>query len=139
MVTTELLLVPGMLKGCRETVLVSRVEIGSSSGFDLALVVVLGVRSTKGDIRQEDSIRTVDHEEGGVAGSLTFLRAQPPYYSGQFLDPFGAVLFDRVENPSFEPLKDQAVGALHLAVAPGVGHGGVIDIDAALLAEVPEF
>ena len=78
----ELLLVPGMLKGCRETVLLSRVEIGSSSGFDLALVVVLGVRSTKGDIRQEDSIRTVDHEEGGVAGGPASLRVQPPYYFG---------------------------------------------------------
>ena len=106
-----------MLKGCRETVLVSRVEIGSSSGFDLALVVVLGVRSTKGDIRQEDRIRTVDHEEGGVAGSLTFLRAQPPYYSGQFLDPLGAVFFDRVKNSGFEPLEDQAIGPFNLAIA----------------------
>ena len=55
------------------------------------------------------------------------------------MDPFGAVLFDQVEDPSFEPLKDQAVGTLHLTVAPGVGHGGVIYVDAAFLAEVLEF
>ena len=55
------------------------------------------------------------------------------------MNPFGAVFFDRVENSGFEPLKDQAVGALHLAVAPGVGHGGIVDIDAALLAVVLEL
>ena len=77
------------------------------------------MRSTKGDIRREDSLRTVDHEEEGVASGLTSLRAQPPYYSRQFLDPLGAIFFDRVENPGFEPLKDQDVGTLRLAVAPG--------------------
>ena len=82
MVTTKLLLVPGMLECCRETVLLDRVEFNSPSGFGLALVVVLGVQSTKGDIRREDSLRTVDHEEGGVTGGPTSLRAQPPYYSG---------------------------------------------------------
>ena len=59
-----------------------RVEIGSPSCFGLALVIVLGVRRTKGDIRMEDGLRTVDHEEGGVAGGPTSLRVQPPYYSG---------------------------------------------------------
>ena len=63
----------------------------------------------------------------------------PPFYSGQFLDPFGAVLFDRVENPSFEPLEDQAVGAFHLAVTSWVSHRGVVYVDAIVLAEVPEF
>jgi len=55
------------------------------------------------------------------------------------LDPLLAVFFDRVENPSFEPLEDQAVGALHLAVATGVSHGGVVYVDASLLAEVLEL
>ena len=82
MITTELLLVPGMLECCRETVLLDRVEFNSPSGFGLALVVVLGVQSTKADIRREDSLRTVDHEEGGVAGGPTSLRTQPPYYFG---------------------------------------------------------
>ena len=82
MITTKLLLVLGVLEGCHETVLLGRVEIGSPSCFGLALVVVLGVRSTKGDIRMEDGLRTVDHEEGGVAGGPTSLRTQPPYYFG---------------------------------------------------------
>ena len=64
------------------SVLLSRVEIGSPSGFALTLVIVLGVQSTKADIRREDSLRTVDHEEGGVAGGPTSLRTQPPYYFG---------------------------------------------------------
>ena len=79
MITTVLLLLPGMLESCRETVLLSLVEVGSSSCFGFALVVVLGVRSTNGNICQEDSLRTVDHEEGGVNGGPDSLRAQPPY------------------------------------------------------------
>ena len=55
------------------------------------------------------------------------------------MDPFGAVFFDRVEYSSFEALKDQAVGAFHLAVAPWVSHEGVVYIDAAVLAEVPKL
>ena len=73
MVTTKLLLVPGVLEGCHETVLFSRVEIGSPSGFGLALVVVLGVWSPKGNIRREDSLITVNHEEGGVTSGLTLI------------------------------------------------------------------
>ena len=70
-----------MLEGCRQTVLLGRVEVCPPSYFGLAFVVVLGVQSTNGNIRWEDSLRTIDHEEGGVAGGLTSLRAQPPYYS----------------------------------------------------------
>ena len=119
--------------------LLSRVEVCSPSCFGFAFVVVLGVRGTKGDIRREDSLRTLDHEEGGVAGGPTSLCAQPPYYSRYFLDPLGAIFFDRVKNPGFEPLKDQAVCMLHLAVAPGVCHEGIVYVDAAFLAEVPGF
>ena len=119
--------------------LLGRVEVCSPSCFGLTFIVVLGVRGTKGDIRRVDGLRTVDHEEGGVAGGSASLRAQPPYYSGQFLDPFGAVLFDRVEYSGFEPLKEQAVGTFHLAVAPWVSYGGIIYVDAVVLAEVLEF
>ena len=47
--------------------------------------------------------------------------------------------FDRVENSGFEPLEDQAVGPFNLAIAPGVRHGGIVDVNAAFLAVVPEF
>ena len=73
---------PGVLEGCRQIVLLGRVEVYSPSCFGLAFVVVLGVRSTKGNIRREDSLRTIDHEEGGVVGGPTSLRAQPLYNSG---------------------------------------------------------
>ena len=55
------------------------------------------------------------------------------------MDPFGSIFFDRIEYSGFEPLKDQAIGTLHLAVALGVSHGGVVYVDAALLAQEPEF
>ena len=84
--------------------LLGQVEMCSPSCLGLAFIIVLGVRSTKGDIRREDSLRTVDHEEGGVAGGPTYLRAQSLYYSGWYFDPFGAIFFDRVKDPSFEPL-----------------------------------
>ena len=85
-------------------VLLGRVEVCSPSCFGFAFVVVLGVRGTEGDIRRENSLRTVDHEEGGVAGGPTSLRAQSLYYSGWYLDPFGAIFFDRVKDPGIEPL-----------------------------------
>ena len=97
------------------------------------------MRGTKGDIRQEDSLRTIVHEEGGVAGGPTSLRAQPPYYSRLFLYPLGAIFFDRIEYPGFESLEDQVVGTFHLGVTPWMSHGGIVHIKAALLVEVLEF
>ena len=44
-----------------------------------------------------------------------------------------------MKSSGFEPLKDQAVGPFDLAIAPGVRHGGVVDVDAAFLAVVPEL
>ena len=61
-VTTKLLLVHGVLEGCRKAVLISLVEICLPSGYGLTLVVVLGVRSTKGNIHREDGLRTVNDE-----------------------------------------------------------------------------
>ena len=55
------------------------------------------------------------------------------------MDPLGAIFFDRVKNSGLEPLKDQAVGALRLAVAPGVSHGGIVYVDAIVLEEIPEL
>ena len=55
------------------------------------------------------------------------------------MEPFCTVFFDRIENSSLEPLEDQDIGPFNLAIAPGVRYGGVVDIDAALLAVVLEF
>ena len=55
------------------------------------------------------------------------------------MDPFGAVFFDRVENPGFEPLEDKAVGMLHLAITPRVSHRRIVYVDAIVLAEILEL
>ena len=75
MIAVKLLLVLGMLESSSEAVLFSRVDVGLPGSFSLALVIVLGVRGTKGDIRREDSLRAVDHEEGGVTGGPASLCA----------------------------------------------------------------
>ena len=48
------------------------------------------------------------------------------------------MLFDRIKNSGLEPLEDQAIGPFDLAIAPGVREG-VVDIDAAFLAVIPEL
>ena len=55
------------------------------------------------------------------------------------MEPLYTVFFDRIENSGLEPLEDQSIGPFDLAIALGVCYGGVVDIDAALLAVVPEF
>ena len=62
-----------------------------------------------------------------------------PDNSGKFLEPICTVFFDRVENSSLEPLEDQAVGSFGLAIAPGMRHGGLVDVDAGFLAVVLEL
>jgi hypothetical protein len=37
----------------------------------------------------------------------------------------------------FESLEDHAVGTFDLAVAPGVGDRGIVDINSVILAKVP--
>ena len=49
------------------------------------------------------------------------------------------MLFDRIKNSGLEPLEDQAIGPFDLAIAPRMRHGGVVDVDAALLVVVPEL
>ena len=55
------------------------------------------------------------------------------------MDPLGAIFFDRIINSGIDPLKDQAVGMLHLAIVSRVSHGGIVHVDVVFLAEIPEF
>ena len=137
MIAPELLLISRMLSGGRQAMILYRVDFGASSCFSFVFVVVLDARSTKSYVRWQDCFRTVYHEEWRVASSPASLCAESPNYSGQFLEPLCTIFFDRVENSGFEPLEDQAVGPFNLAIAPGVRHGGVVDVDAAFLAVVP--
>ena len=36
-------------------------------------------------------------------------------------------------------MEDQAIGPFDLAIAPGVRYGGIVDVNAALLAVIPEL
>ena len=55
------------------------------------------------------------------------------------MEPLRTVFFDRIENSGFEPLEDKVVGPFDLAVASGVRHRGIVDVDVAFLAVVLEF
>jgi hypothetical protein len=52
--------------------------------------------------------------------------------------PSGPVLRSVVEDAVFDGLKHHAMCSLDLAVAPPVGHRGVVDVDEAVLAKIPE-
>ena len=139
MIAPELLFISRVLYGGRQAVLLSRVDVGASSQFGFVFVIVLDARSTKSYVRWLDYFRTVHHEEWRIAGSPASLCAEPPDYSRYFLEPLCTIFFDRIENSGLEPLEDQAVGPFDLATAPGVRHRGIVDIDEALLAVVPEL
>ena len=47
--------------------------------------------------------------------------------------------FDRIENFGLEPLEVQVIGPFDLAIELGMRHRGVVDVDAALMAVVPEL
>ena len=55
------------------------------------------------------------------------------------LEPLGAVLFDWINIPGFEPQDDQVVGPFDLTVTPWVRHRGIVDVDAAFLAKILEL
>jgi hypothetical protein len=52
--------------------------------------------------------------------------------------PPGRVLRSVVEDAIFDGLKQHTICPLDLAVAPWVGHRGVVDVDEAVLAKIPE-
>ena len=55
------------------------------------------------------------------------------------MDPLGAIFFDRIINSGIDPLKDQAVGMLHLAIVSRVSHGGIVHVDVIFLTKVPKL
>jgi hypothetical protein len=52
--------------------------------------------------------------------------------------PSDRVLRSVVEDVVFNGLKHHVICSLDLAVAPWVGHQRVVDVDEAVLAEIPE-
>ena len=56
------------------------------------------------EVGQEDSLRTVDHEEWCVAGGLARGRPQPLEHRGKLCDSSSTKLVQPVENPRLEAL-----------------------------------
>jgi hypothetical protein len=52
--------------------------------------------------------------------------------------PPGRVLQRVVEDAVFDGLRNHAICSLDVAVAPWVGHRGVVDVDEAVLAKILE-
>jgi hypothetical protein len=50
----------------------------------------------------------------------------------------GGVVGGVVVDTIFKNLEDHAVGSFNLAVAPGVGDRGVVDVDSVILAKIPK-
>jgi hypothetical protein len=98
------------------------VDVLVASCFDLALIVVLDARGTKGDATQEDGFRTIHQEEGGVTRGSALLAVQAPVHLRQFLEPLVAVLLDRVIDSRLESLKDHTFGTFDLTIASWVSH-----------------
>jgi hypothetical protein len=56
----------------------------------------------------------------------------------QLCMPPGRVLRSVIEDAIFDGLEHHAICSLDLAIAPWVGHLGVVDVDEVVLAKIPE-
>ena len=56
------------------------------------------------EVGQKDSLETIDHEEGCVAGGPAGGRPQAPEHRGELRDPSSAKLVQPVEDPRLEAL-----------------------------------
>ena len=91
------------------------------------------------EVRREDGLETVDHEERRVAGGLAGNCPQAPEHHRELGDPTRAKLIQLVEDPRLEALKEHAICALNLPIRSGVRDGGPIDPDVSFIAESKEF
>jgi hypothetical protein len=66
------------------------------------------------------------------------LGSETPDDVRQLCMPPGRILRSVVKVAVFDGLKHHAICSLDLAIAPWVGHRGVVDVDEAILAKIPE-
>nr|CAE05257.2 OSJNBb0115I09.19 [Oryza sativa Japonica Group] len=114
------------------------VEVVSAKLILISLGIHGDPRGPQGELRWEDRLRAVDEEERRFPGCSAWRGSVRPEHRWQLLDPRVAVLLEDVVGLGFEALEDFRVGALHLAVASGVGGGGEAELDAHVFAVVTE-
>ena len=64
----------------------------------------------------EDGFQAINQEERCVASSSVDLSTKSPYDMRELSDPTDAVLLEGVIDPRLEPIEDEAVGSLGLAI-----------------------
>ena len=91
------------------------------------------------EVSWEDDLRTVDHEEGCVAGGSARSCPQALEYGRKLSEPARAEFVQPVENSRLKALQEHAICALDLPVPPGVHDGCPIDPDVLFIVESNEF
>ena len=91
------------------------------------------------EVRQEDGLGTIDHEERHVASSSAGSCSQAPKYYRELSNPACTELVQSVEDPRLEALYERAVCALDLPIRPRVRDGRPIDLDVLFITESNEF
>src|SRR5512133_2442860 len=138
MIAPQALLVARGSEGRAPPLLFQIVEVVSAKLILISLAIHGGPRGPEGELRWEDRLRAVDEEERCFPGCSAWRGSVRPEHRWQLLDPRVAMLLEDVEGFGFEALEDFCVGALHLAIASGVGGRGEAELDAHIFAVVTE-
>jgi hypothetical protein len=103
------------------------------------LVVRPDPRCSIVQVGREHCLGTIDHEERGETGRLTRGCPEALENRRELGNPPPRELLQSIEDSSLEPLQDHVVHAFDLPVRAGVRHGGPIDSDVVVIAELEEF
>ena len=87
-ITCFIELIHGILEGCLSSLLV----VHPDPHYSIV------------EVSREDSLGTIDHEEGCVAGGPAGGRPQAPQHCGELRDPLSAKLVQLVQDPRLEAL-----------------------------------
>ena len=81
------------------------------------------------DLMREDRLSSVDEEEWGLARQLGGSGADGPHHRREFIVLSSSAGFELLlKGPGLEAPQDLRVGALGLAIAPGVRYRGVANL-----------
>ena len=73
------------------------------------------------------------------SGNPASLHAEPPDYSKSSWSHYAPNFSIGLKILALSPWRIKPFGPFNLAVAPGVRHRGIVDVDAAFLAAIPEL
>ena len=121
MVAPQALLVARGSEGRAPPSLFQVVEVISTKLILISLAVHGGPRRPQGELGWENRFCAVDEEERRFPGCSAWCGSVCLEHCWQLLDPRIAVLLEDVEGLGFKAFEDFRIGALHLAIASGVG------------------